>query len=78
MQDVKYPTRCQNHDDKSNGFTCYYKRGRLGIVPPVVRSEPLCRCVITCVGFEELALFKAAAILFSSVSIPPEILFASK
>ena len=33
MQDVKYPTRCQNHDDKSNGFTCYYKRGRLGIVP---------------------------------------------
>ena len=23
MQDVKYPTRCQNHDDKSNGSTGY-------------------------------------------------------
>ena len=23
VQDVKYPTRCQNHDDKSNGFTGY-------------------------------------------------------
>ena len=46
------------------------KSSRLGIIyPHAVRSDPLCRCVITCAGFEELALLKAAAILFSRVSI---------
>ena len=43
-----------------------------------VRSEPLCRCVITCAGFEELALLKAAVILFSDVSIPTRNLYINK